>query len=150
MPSSNCSSKIATAGAPQILTCQWPVAAALQMQVLTACVSHAVSRFSRDEPVPRAELASQPATSAVVTAPTLQLPSILPPQVAEQIRSAQHLIASSESCRSCCVARLTYLLLIVPLVVLLLESLPPLCDGHKSCGIAMTNKLHSIKSSRSH
>ena len=51
-----------------------------------------VSRFDRDEPVPRASVsvpAPEPSTSAVVTAPSLQLPSILPPQVAEQIRSAQ-------------------------------------------------------------
>lgn len=50
----------------------------------------AVSRFDRDEPVPRASAtAPEPSTSAVITAPSLQLPSILPPQVAEQIRSAQ-------------------------------------------------------------
>lgn len=50
----------------------------------------AVSRFDRDEPVPRASVsAPEPSTSAVITAPSLQLPSILPPQVAEQIRSAQ-------------------------------------------------------------
>lgn len=49
-----------------------------------------LSRFDRDEPVPRASAtAPEPSTSAVITAPSLQLPSILPPQVAEQIRSAQ-------------------------------------------------------------
>ncbi len=50
----------------------------------------AVSRFDRDEPAPRASAtAPEPSTNAVITAPSLQLPSILPPQVAEQIRSAQ-------------------------------------------------------------
>jgi len=58
---------------------------------LIACFSvFAVSRFDRDEPVLRASAtAPEPSTSAVITAPSLQLPSILPPQVAEQIRSAQ-------------------------------------------------------------
>lgn len=54
-----------------------------------------MSRFDRDEPVFGASaetgLSQQQAAASgtVITAPSLQLPSILPPQVAEQIRSAQ-------------------------------------------------------------
>lgn len=55
-----------------------------------ACLC-AVSRFDREEPIAAsANAQSQTSTSGtVITAPSLQLPSILPPQVAEQIRSAQ-------------------------------------------------------------
>ena len=49
----------------------------------------AVSRFDRDEPLSAQQQAQASTSGTVITAPSLQLPSILPPQVAEQIRTAQ-------------------------------------------------------------